>query len=35
MSEHYENPSENEVGTLKKLTKAFELAKSAAAATQS
>lgn len=34
MAERYLNPTEAEVGTLRKLTKAFELAKSAAAATQ-
>ena len=34
MAERYENPTESELGTIRKLTKAFELAKSAAAATQ-
>ncbi len=32
MAEHYENPTDSQLGTLRKLTKAFELAKSAAAA---
>ena len=34
MAERYQNPTEAEIGTLRKLTKAFDLAKQAAAATQ-
>ncbi len=33
-AEHYENPTDNELGTFRKLTKAFELAKTAKAAQQ-